>query len=148
MSVLSRKITVATVMGACALTAMTGCSSTDTEGSPPSSPSSASTPAREASGSAQYADGRYEATGEYGSQESSIGVTLTLADDVITEVTVDPHAADPTSLDLQERFADAIPNRVVGRDIDDVHIDRLAGSSHTPEGFNTALEKIKKEAGQ
>ncbi|MYS36749.1 hypothetical protein GT025_21780 [Streptomyces sp. SID4920] len=96
----------------------------------------------------QYADGRYEATGEYGTQDSSIGVTLTLANDVITKVTVDPHATDPTSLDLQKRFADAIPDRVVGRDIDDVHIDRLAGSSHTPDGFNDALERIKKEAGQ
>lgn len=146
MSALSRKITVATAMGACALTAMTGCSTTDTGTSRPSSPSSPSTPAPEADGSTQYADGRYEATGEYGSQDSSIGVTLTLADDVITEVTVDPHATDPTSLDLQERFADAIGDRVVGRDIDDVHIDRLAGSSHTPDGFNDALEKIKNEA--
>lgn len=146
MSALSRKITVATAMGACALTAMTGCSTTDTGTSRPSSPSSPSTPAPEADGSTQYADGRYEATGEYGSQDSSIGVTLTLADDVITDVAVDPHATDPTSLDLQERFADAIGDRVVGRDIDDVHIDRLAGSSHTPDGFNDALEKIKNEA--
>ncbi|MGZ0198933.1 hypothetical protein ACNFR7_01705 [Streptomyces sp. RM1] len=137
---------MATAMGACALTAMTGCSTTDTGTSRPSSPSSPSTPAPEAGGSTQYADGRYEATGEYGSQDSSIGVTLTLADDVITDVAVDPHATDPTSLDLQERFADAIGDRVVGRDIDDVHIDRLAGSSHTPDGFNDALEKIKNEA--
>ncbi|MYS57163.1 hypothetical protein GTW46_45175 [Streptomyces sp. SID6013] len=75
-----------------------------------------------------------------------MGVTLTLADDEITQVAVEPHATDPTSLDLQERFADAIPDTVVGRDIDEVHIDRLAGSSHTPEGFNDALEKIKKDA--
>ncbi|MEV7110988.1 FMN-binding protein [Streptomyces anulatus] len=148
MSALSRKITVATAMGACALTAMTGCSTTDTDSSRLSSPSSPSTPAPETSGSTQYADGRYEANGEYGSQDSSIGVTLTLSDDVITEITVDPHATDPTSLDLQERFAEAIPDRVVGRGIDDVHIDRLAGSSHTPDGFNDALEKIKNEAGK
>ncbi|MFD3377562.1 hypothetical protein [Streptomyces sp. NPDC058697] len=148
MSALSRKLTVAAMMGVSALTATAGCSSTDTEGSPPSSPSSPSTPAQERSGNGQYADGRYEATGEYGSQDSSIGVTLTLADDVITKVTVEPHATDPTSLDLQKRFADTIPDTVVGRDIDEVHIDRLAGSSHTPEGFNAALNQIKEDAEQ
>ncbi|GGY54095.1 hypothetical protein [Streptomyces anulatus] len=147
MSALSRKLTVATMMGACALTAATGCSSTDTESSPPPERSS-TVPAREPGKDAQYADGRYEATGEYGSQGSSIGVTLTLNDDVIAQVEVEPHATDPTSLDLQERFADAIPDRVVGRDIDEVHIDRLAGSSHTPEGFNDALGKIKEDAGR
>ncbi|MGW4490519.1 hypothetical protein [Streptomyces sp. NPDC004376] len=139
---------MATIMGACALTAATGCSSTGTDAAPPLERSSSSNPAREPDKDGQYADGRYEATGEYGTQDSSIGVTLTLADDKITQVAVEPHATDPTSLELQKRFADAIPDRVVGRDIDEVHIDRLAGSSHTTEGFNDALEKIKNDAGQ
>lgn len=44
------------------------------------------------------------------------------------------------------RFADAVQAVVVGRDIDEVHVDKLAGSSRTPDGFNAALEQIKAEA--
>ena len=40
---------------------------------------------------------------------SSIGVAVTLVEDVIIAVTVTPHATDPTSLDYQTRFAQAIP---------------------------------------
>ena len=93
-----------------------------------------------------FADGVYVATGQYGSLPSSITVTVILVDDVITAVEVTPHAADPTSLDLQRRFAEAVPAVVVGRPIDEVHVDRLAGSSGTPIGFNAAIERIKEQA--
>src|SRR5688500_6238717 len=56
-----------------------------------------------------FADGVYTATGEYGSLPSSITVTVTLADDVVTAVEVTPHATNPMSLDLQRRFAAAVP---------------------------------------
>jgi uncharacterized protein with FMN-binding domain len=93
-----------------------------------------------------YADGVYTATGQYGGQPSFITVTATLAEDVITAVEVIPHATDPTSLDLQRRFAEAVPAVVVGKPIDEVYIDRLAGSSGTPVGFNAAIEQIKEQA--
>jgi hypothetical protein len=70
-------------------------------------------------------------------------VTVTLADDVVTAVAVTPYATNPTSLDLQQRFAEALPPVIIGRDIDVVRIDRLAGSSATPVGFHDALEQIK-----
>jgi uncharacterized protein with FMN-binding domain len=73
-------------------------------------------------------------------------VAVTLDEGMITDVTVTPKATDPTARDLQERFAEAIPEAVVGRDIDDVQIDRLAGSSETPDGFNAAIEQIKTQA--
>jgi hypothetical protein len=73
-------------------------------------------------------------------------VTITLADDIVTAVSVTPHATDPTSLDLQRRFAAAVPTVVVGRDIDEIEVDRLAGSSGTPQGFNAAVEDIKAQA--
>jgi hypothetical protein len=47
------------------------------------------------------------------------------------------------SLDLQRRFAEAVPAVLVGKRIDEVHVDRLAGSSGTPVGFNAAIEQIK-----
>jgi uncharacterized protein with FMN-binding domain len=93
-----------------------------------------------------YADGTYRADGWYGSLPSSIGVELTVADDVITHVEVTTHATDPTSLDYQQRFADAVAEVVVGRPVDEVHVSKLAGSSGTPEGFNDALDRIKQEA--
>ena len=94
-----------------------------------------------------YVDGQYTAEGQYGSLPS-IGVTVTLAGDVITDVRVTPHATNPTSLHLQNRFAAAVKDVVVGRDIDEIEVDRIAGSSHTPEGFNAALERIKADAAQ
>ncbi len=92
---------------------------------------------------ADYLDGQYSADGWYGGLPSSIGVTLTLAEDMVTAVEVTPHATNPTSLDLQQRFAEAIPDAVIGRDIDELQIDRLAGSSGTPVGFHDALDQIK-----
>lgn len=93
-----------------------------------------------------YVDGEYSADGWYGGLPSSIGVTVTLADDIVTAVAVTPHASNPTSLDLQRRFAEAIPGVVLGRDIDELDIDRLAGSSGTPVGFHDALDQIKSQA--
>ncbi|WP_193196172.1 FMN-binding protein [Nostoc sp. MG11] len=93
-----------------------------------------------------YEDGVFTATGQYGGLPSSITVTVTLVDDVITSVRVTPHATNPTSLDLQRRFAAAIPVVVVGKRIDEVKVDRLAGSSNTPDGFNAAIQRIKEQS--
>ena len=65
---------------------------------------------------------------------------------MITAVTVTPQATDPTSLDYQNRFVQAIPALVVGRSIDEVHLSKVAGSSGTPDGFNAAIQQIKAEA--
>lgn len=71
---------------------------------------------------------------------------MTLEDGVITAVEVTPTATIVTSRDFQERFAEAVPDEVVGRPIDEVELDYLAGSSGTTLGFNDALEKIKAQA--
>lgn len=96
-------------------------------------------------GSTGYVDGIYTATGQYGEPPSSITVTVTLIDDVVTAVEVTPHATNPTSLDLQRCFAEAV-SAVVGKPIDEVNVGRLAGSSGTPEGFNAAIQQIKEQA--
>ncbi|MGF6822602.1 uncharacterized protein with FMN-binding domain [Microbacterium sp. ZKA21] len=90
-----------------------------------------------------YADGTYEATGWYGSLPSHQDVTLTIEGDVVTDVTVTTPAEDPTSLGHQERFADAIGEEIIGRDLDDIAIDRLAGASGCSKGFMNALAEIK-----
>jgi uncharacterized protein with FMN-binding domain len=143
-----RRIKVATMAGISAALVMAGCSTTGTEAPRPPSGSDAgatrSVPA--SSRGSTYADGSYTATGEYGSLPSSIGVSVTLDDEVVTAVEVTPHATDPTSRDYQERFADAVPERIIGRPIDEVRVGRLAGSSGTPDGFNAAIRQIEEQA--
>ena len=96
--------------------------------------------------SSQYSDGVYTATGEYGGQPSHITVKATLTDGVITALTITPHAYVPESLELQWRFAAAVPTVVIGKPIDQVKVGKLAGSSGTPKGFNDAIEQIKRQA--
>ena len=71
---------------------------------------------------------------------------MTLDNGVATAVRVTPNATDPTSLDYQERFADAVPAVVVGRRIDELRVQKIAGSSGTPNGFNDAVSKIEDAA--
>ncbi|MGW0682077.1 FMN-binding protein [Streptomyces sp. NPDC002754] len=143
---MSKKITTALV-GVSVTTVMAGC--TDSGASTPSSPSDANanpSPSGRSANGGPYKDGEYEVNGEYGTRGSSIGVALTLQDEDITAVDVTPHATDETSLGLQRRFAKAVPALVVGKDIDDLNLDRVAGNSHTPDGFKDAIDKIKAEA--
>ena len=99
-------------------------------------------------GDTVYADGVYSARGEYGSLPSHITVTVTLTDEVVSNTQVQTHATDPTSLDLQRRFAAAVPAVVNGKHISEVRVGRLAGSSGTPNGFNDAIRQIKEQAAQ
>ena len=98
--------------------------------------------------SGSYADGTYTADGSYATPESveTIAVTVTLEDDVITavEVTGDPQKRE--SEQYQGEFIGGIADVVVGQDIDDIQVSRVAGSSLTSGGFNEAIETIKSEA--
>ena len=99
--------------------------------------------------SSKYTDGTYSATGTYTSPagEESISVELTLKDDVVTDVTVEALATDPTSLDLQELFIEGIDAEVLGLPLDDIELkSAVNGASLTPEGFMDALDSIKESA--
>lgn len=98
--------------------------------------------------SAVYADGTYDATGDYAapSGPESIEVEVTLKDDVITDVTVTPNASGGQPAQHQTKFAGGIAPTVVGKDIDTLQITRVAGSSLTSGGFNDAISQIKAEA--
>jgi len=93
-----------------------------------------------------YRDGTYSADGVYGSRPSTIGVTVTLDEDVLTNVEVTPHATEPTSHAYQQAFADSVLRVVVGKRIDEVQVGRLAGASGVPIGFNDAILHIRAEA--
>ncbi|WP_217903010.1 FMN-binding protein [Terribacillus saccharophilus] len=101
---------------------------------------------RENESELEYKDGSYSATGEYGGLPSSITVDVSLERNIITEVEVTPHATNETSLELQQRFAEAVPAVVIGKDIGEVEVGRLAGSSGTPDGFNDAIRQIREQA--
>ncbi|HCX86159.1 MAG TPA: hypothetical protein DHV14_13690 [Micrococcales bacterium] len=95
-----------------------------------------------------YADGTYTATGEYVSPggQQSVEVTLTLVSDVVTDVEVVNGASDPQSEGYQDKFISGIAAEVVGVAIDDLDVDKVAGSSLTSGGFDDAVEQIKAEA--
>jgi uncharacterized protein with FMN-binding domain len=95
-----------------------------------------------------YADGTYTADGSYQapSGTESITVELTLADDVVTDITVTPQATDPTAKGMQANFAGGIADQVVGQDIDQLNVTRVSGSSLTSGGFKIAIEAIKEDA--
>jgi uncharacterized protein with FMN-binding domain len=97
---------------------------------------------------ASYKDGSYTADGSYQapSGTESITVELTLKDDTVTEITVTPHATDPTAKQHQGEFVGGIADQVVGKDIDTLNVTRVSGSSLTSGGFKIALEAIKEQA--
>lgn len=51
-----------------------------------------------------------------------------------------------TSRGYQERFAAALPDEVVGRSIEDLEVDAIAGASGCADGFNDALATIRQQA--
>ncbi|GEB94317.1 hypothetical protein [Microbacterium lacticum] len=150
----------ASVLGVAVLA---GCSGTaeadataDTTPSPTTSASAtpSTTPSATASETAAapattYVDGTYTADGTYvdgGGVAETVTVTISLAGDVVTAVDVTGDAASPQSRQYQQVFIGGIAGEVVGKDIDDLSVSRVAGSSLTSGGFNDALETIKADA--
>lgn len=133
--------TAAAVIGVAGAFALAGCAATTTTGS--GTGDGATT-------DASYADGTYTAEGTYSTPESveTISVTVTLADDKITdvEVTGDPQKAE--SKQYQSQFIGGISAEVVGKDIDQISVSRVAGSSLTSGGFNMAIAEIKQQAAE
>ncbi|MFS0867000.1 hypothetical protein AB3M83_06655 [Microbacterium sp. 179-B 1A2 NHS] len=127
------------------LALLAGCAS---QGGTGDAPSAGDAPAGDATG--PYADGEYTAEGSYQTPESveTISVTLTLADDVVTavEVTGDPTRAE--SEQYQGQFIGGISDEVVGKKLDEISVDRVAGSSLTSGGFTQALDKIRADAAE
>ena len=138
--------------------ALAGCAASDTTTEPTTdttaTPESSTTPAPAASASestsssSTYADGTYTAEGSYATPESveTIVVTVTLENDVITAVDVTGDPQKRESEEYQGRFIGGIADVVVGQDIDQISVSRVAGSSLTSGGFNQAIDTIKSEA--
>ncbi|MFD5215924.1 FMN-binding protein [Microbacterium sp. NPDC058345] len=132
---------LAGLAGALVLAGCSGAADADQQSPSGGAPSEATAP---------YADGEYTAEGSYQTPETveTVSVTLTLEEDVVTavEVTGDPMA--PETERFQGQFIDGIDDVVVGRKLDDLQVDRVAGSSLTSGGFNQAVEAIKSLAAE
>lgn len=97
---------------------------------------------------ASYKDGIYTQVGDYTSPGGAeqIDVKLTLKNGLVTEAEVTPKAERPYSVKWQGVFAANFKTLVVGKNIKDLNLGKVSGSSLTPKGFNDAVEKIKAEA--
>ena len=95
-----------------------------------------------------YKSGTYSADATYTSPGGTeeVHVTVTLDGNTIktAEVTTDP--ASGTSTEYQGDFKSGFKNLVVGKNIDDVKLSKVSGSSLTSQGFNAAIAKIKAQA--
>lgn len=107
-----------------------------------------STPAAMESNIPDYKDGEYQAVGNYVSPggAENIGVTLTVKDGIIEDAEVETMGQRPNTIKFQGIFKQNYKEFVVGKNIDEVKLDKVSGSSLSPKGFNDALEKIKTEA--
>lgn len=108
----------------------------------------ATIPQTSVSTAATYKNGTYSANGSYVSPGGAelIGVNVTVANGIITDVQVTPKATLPISQKFQKLFADNYKQYVVGKNINEVNLTKIAGSSLTPKGFVDALAKIKAQA--
>jgi uncharacterized protein with FMN-binding domain len=95
-----------------------------------------------------YKDGEYTQEGAYTSPGGAeqIDVKLTIKNGLVTEAEVTPKAERPYSVKWQGVFKENFKPLVVGKNIKDLNLGKVAGSSLTPKGFNDAIEKIKAEA--
>lgn len=139
----------AALVGVAGMMTLAACSGpAEAEGESAATPPASGSEDSGTSGSGSYADGTYTAEGSYRTPETTetIEVTITLESDVVTavEVTGDPQA--PQTEQYQGRFIGGIADEVVGRNIDELAVSRVAGSSLTSGGFNEALEAIKADA--
>ena len=78
--------------------------------------------------------------------EDQLGVSVTLKDDIITSASVTNMANDGRSQRYQDMFISGYKQYVIGKNIADVSLSKVSGSSLTPGGFNDALAQIKSQA--
>ena len=95
----------------------------------------------------EYKDGTYSAQSTYRTPDGTytMDVVVRLNDDAIasTEVTFDAKGMESG---YSKRFLGSYQSLVSGKDIGDINLSRVGGSSLTTKAFNTALSAIKSQA--
>ncbi|MFJ4168574.1 hypothetical protein ACIPY3_03590 [Paenarthrobacter sp. NPDC089714] len=112
------------------------------------SPSASSAASSGTTTGSTYKDGTYSADGTYTSPngQETVGVELTLAGDKVSAVNITTHPSNPNTRKFQGEFASGIAAQIVGKDIDELNVSKVAGSSLTSGGFNDAVQQIKSQA--
>ncbi|TLM76010.1 FMN-binding protein [Pseudarthrobacter sp. NamB4] len=153
-----RKSVYAGIAGLSLAGTVAGCAPSATESAPAASsgssaagtaaPTTSADASSPAGGGSGYKDGTYSADGNYVSPNGTetVGVQLTLASGKVTDVQITQHPSNPNTRKFQGEFAGGIADQVVGKNIDELNVSKVAGSSLTSGGFNQALEQIKSEA--
>lgn len=98
--------------------------------------------------SEDLADGQYQATGSYKSPagDEELGVTITIQDNIVTDASVDVVAENQVSIKMQTLFQEGFQEEVIGKNITEVELDKVNGSSLTSVGFNDAVDQIIEQA--
>lgn len=123
-----------------------------TESSPTPTPTASTAPsvpvAATPATATSYKNGTYSAGGTYSSPGGlqSIGVRLTIQSDTVVGATVTDQATDRDSEEYQLMFIGGYKKYVVGKSVNSIHLSYVSGSSLTSQGFNNALEQIKRTA--
>lgn len=96
-----------------------------------------------------FKDGTYSAVGSYRSPAGpeEIQVTITLANSVITNATVQGASNNPVSSKMIKAFADGFLQQVVGKPLNELSLHAVSGASLTTNGFMDAVAKIGQQAG-
>ena len=95
-----------------------------------------------------YQNGTYNAEGTYRSPGGTehVAVQLTVDNDIVTAASVTAQASVPTSEFFQHEFIANFQPQVVGKNLAELNLTKVSGSSLTPKGFNDAVAKIKAQA--
>lgn len=98
-----------------------------------------------------YRDGKYTAVGTYttpGGKQEKIGVTVNLTNSTITTFNIDTSMAEGLPQSFQNNVKTALISEklVAGKNIDELNVSKISGSSLSPIGFNDAIEQIKEQA--
>jgi uncharacterized protein with FMN-binding domain len=139
-------LSLAGTVAGCAPSAAEAPPANGANGNASAAPSGGSTALAGSGGS--YKDGTYSADGNYVSPNGTetVGVQLTLAAGRVTDVQITQHPSNPNTRKFQGEFAGGIAAQVVGKNLDELNVSKVAGSSLTSGGFNQAVGKIKSEA--
>ncbi|MET0481225.1 MAG: FMN-binding protein [Mycetocola sp.] len=152
MQIRSRQNVAAALAGIAMVGTLAGCTgagsaSTAPQESPSGSDGNAAEQPSTGTGT-EYQDGEYTAVGSYVSPggPESVTVTLTLQDNTVTALEVTGSGGTPNAKKFQGEFIDGIDEVVVGRNIDELNVSKVSGSSLTSGGFNEALDQIRDDA--
>lgn len=97
---------------------------------------------------ASYEDGEYNAVATYVSPGGlqTIDLTVTIESNVIVATSLRSDGASGESQQYIDQFIDGYEIEVIGKNVNEVELSRVAGSSLTSTGFNDALSDIRDQA--